>query len=435
MEEELKKRIAVFRFGVIADFVGGRVLDRGEIERLLREKCAWRWQIPGSERTRVSESTIKEWVARYKASGNKLESLYPRERSDRGKSRAIEQDTAMGIIALRKELREVSLPVLMRVARERKIILPDMRVTYSTLYRFLQAEGLADRPSSIPEDRRKFEAEYPNDLWQSDVMHGPYVTVKGKQKKTYLIAFLDDHSRLIPHAEFYLYERLGCFLDALRKALLMRGIPRKLYVDNGSAFRSHHLEHICASLGIVLLHAKPYQPQGKGKVERFFRTAREQFLSTLNLTTLENLNDALKAWLSGHHETTHHGTEQTPLKRFVQNIECVRPAPKDLEDHFRNVAKRTVAKDRTIALNGRLYEVPVLLIGKQVTLLYHEHDPARVEIVLAGKTYGFAPMVDVNVNCRIRRGKDALEIEPLDTQQRYRGGKLFRFKDEEDNNE
>jgi putative transposase len=435
MDDELKKRLAVFRFGVIADFVGGRVLERGEIERLLREKCARRWQIPGSIRTRVSESALKAWVARYKASGNRLEALYPRERSDRGKSRVIEQDTAMGLIALRKELREVSLPVLMREARQRKIILPDMRVTYSTLYRFLQAEGLVDKPSSIPEDRRKFEAEYPNDLWQSDVMHGPYVTVEGKQKKTYLIAFLDDHSRLMPHAEFYFHERLGCFMDALRKALLIRGIPRKLYVDNGSAFRSHHLEHICASLGIVLLHAKPYQPQGKGKVERFFRTAREQFLSVLNLTTLDKLNDALKTWLSGYHATIHRGTGQTPLKRFAQNIECVRPAPKDLEDHFRNVAKRTVAKDRTIALNGRLYEAPVPLIGKQVTLLYHEHDPARVEIVLAGKTYGFVSMVDVNVNCRIRRGKDALEIETPNNLQRYRGGRLFGLRDEEDNNE
>jgi hypothetical protein len=109
-----------------------------------------------------------------------------------------------------------------------------------------------------------------------------------------------------------------------------------------------------------------------------------------------------------------------------------RPAPKDLEDHFRKVAKRTVAKDRTVSLNGRLYEAPVPLIGKQVTLLYHEHDPARVEVTLAGKTYGFASPVDVNVNCRVRRGKDALEIEPLNNPDRYRGGNLFGRREAKD---
>ncbi|MDA8154846.1 MAG: DDE-type integrase/transposase/recombinase [Actinomycetota bacterium] len=264
MEEELKKRVAVFRFGVIADFVGGRALGRGETERLLRDKCAQRWKIPGSARSRVSESAIKEWIARYRLSGGKLESLYPLGRSDRGKSRAIGQETAQGLIALRKEMPAVSLPVLLDEARGRKIILPGARLSYSALYRFLQSEGLLQKPSAAPEDRRRFESEHPNDLWQADVMHGPYVSHDGKQRKTYLIAFIDDMSRLAPHAEFYLHERLESFLDALRKALSMRGLPRKLYLDNGSAFRSHHLEHVCASLSIVLLHARPYQPEGKG---------------------------------------------------------------------------------------------------------------------------------------------------------------------------
>jgi len=264
MDEETKKRIAVFRFGVIADFVSGRSLRWGETERLMRDKCGQKWQIPGSMRTCLSESTLKEWISRYKRSGNKLESLYPRDRSDRGKPRAIEEELAAGLISLRKEIPEVSLPVFISVAKERRIIMHGKHIPYGTLYRFLKAVGLVDRASGAPEDRRRFEAEYPNDLWQSDIMHGPYILSEGKQRKTYLIAVIDDMSRLITYAEFYLHERLESFLDALRKALLMRGIPRKLYVDNGPSFRRNHLEHICASLGIVLIHARPYQPEGKG---------------------------------------------------------------------------------------------------------------------------------------------------------------------------
>jgi putative transposase len=429
MDEELKKAVAVFRYGVIADFVGGVMLPRGEKRKQMREKCARKWQIPGSNRSRIGISTLKEWITRYTASGNRLESLYPSEREDKGRSRAVDDDTAAGIIALRKEMPHVTLPVLLRSARERKIILPGTKLAHSTLYRFLTARGLMDQPALPPRDRRKFEADKPNDLWQSDVMHGPMVVVEGKQRKTYLTAFIDDHSRLIPYAEFFLSERLDSFLDALRMALLTRGLPRKLYVDNGPAFRSTHLEHICASLGIVLIHSKPYVPEGRGKIERFFRTVRMQFLPIAKSTTLIGLNAALSEWLRGYHERPHGSSGETPLRRFTRGLACVRPAPADLSDHFRKEVKRTVAKDRTFTIQGRLYEAPVDLVGRQVRLLYHEHDPARVEVLWEGKTYGFASVLDVNVNCRVRRENGVTGIDSGNAPEKYRGGNLFGVND------
>ncbi len=425
MDEELKKKIAVFRYGVIADFVGARRLSRGERRRLMREKCGQTWQIPGSIRTHIAPSTVKEWISRYKQSGNKLEALYPQDRSDRGALRSVDEDTAAGIVSLRKELPEVTLPVLLKAARERKIILPGVSLSSSTLYRFLKANGLMEGAPSILRDRRRFEAEEPNELWQSDVMHGPYVVVDGKQRKTYLTAFIDDHSRLIPHAEFFLSERLDNFLAALRKALRMRGLPRKLYVDNGPAFRSEHLSHICASLGVALRHAKPYQPEGKGKIERWFRTVRMSFLSAAKATTLPGLNEALGQWVATYHETTHGTTGEAPIKRFTRQLECVRQAPKDMEDHFRKEARRTVARDRTISLLGRLYEAPVDTVGKQVALLFHEHDPARVEVFVGGKTCGFAQTLDVHVNCRVKRGDGKTALMPEEGKSRYYGGRLF----------
>lgn len=423
MDEELKKAVAVFRYGVIADLISGVQLPRGERRRLLSEKCARKWQIPGSSRTRIGLSTIKEWISRYKASGNRLESLYPDEREDKGKSRAIDGETAAGIVVLRKEMPYATIPILLRAARERKIIMPGMKIAHSTLYRFLASQGLMEQPDMSPKDRRRFEADAANALWQSDVMHGPMVLVDGKQRKTYLIAFIDDHSRLITHAEFFLSEGLPCFLDALRCALLTRGLPRKLYVDNGPAFRSNHLEHICASLGIVLIHAKPYQPEGKGKIERFFRTVRMQFLAVAKESTLAGLNTALSRWVAEYHDTTHSATGEPPRVRFARELACVRQAPSNLSDHFRKEAKRTVARDRTFTVQGRLYEAPVDLVGKQVRLLYHEHDPARVELLWQGKTYGFAPMTDVHVNCRVKRDGGVTEVVPDNA--KYKGGNLF----------
>ena len=146
------------------------------------------------------------------------------------------------------------------------MVAPGTELNLSTIYRFLHQHNLMKIHDHQPEDRRKFEAELPNDMWQSDVMHGPLIAVGNKMKKA---RPADDHSRLITHGEFYLSEGIGSYVDALEKALLRRGLPRKLYVDNGPAFRSLHLEHIAASLGIALIHSRPYKPQGKGKIERF----------------------------------------------------------------------------------------------------------------------------------------------------------------------
>jgi putative transposase len=407
MNEERKKQIAVFRFGVIHEFVGGAVLDYGEQERLLGEKCARKWQIPYSNRTRVSRGAMLSWIKQYKESGDKLESLYPKDRDDRKKSRAIDEHTAENLIVLRKSMPRATVPALIKVMERRRLISPGTQLRVTTVYRLLHSHNLMKPPAGYP-DRRKFEAELPNDLWQSDVMHGPLVAAEPRQKKSYLIAFLDDHSRLVPYARFYLTEKLADFLEAFEKALLKRGLPRKLYVDNGAAYRSKHLEHITASLGIALVHAKPYQPQGKGKIERFYRRVRQQFLPMLPTTlSLEELNDRFDMWLrQEYHGSRHSAIAQTPMQRFTSRMECIRPAPDNLSDHFRAVARRRVAKDRTVTLNGRLFEAPVALIGQRVDLLYHPDRPRKVEVMLSGKSYGYLQPVDLAVNCRVKRDKN-----------------------------
>lgn len=407
MDEEQKKEIAVFRFGVIHEFVGGVVLDYGEQERLLGEKCALKWQIPYSNRTRVSRGAMFSWIKQYKESGGKLESLYPKDRNDQKKSRAIDEHTAENLIALKRSMPQATVPVLIKTMNERKLLSPGIRLKPATVYRFLHSHDLM-KPLAGHPDRRKFEAELPNDLWQSDVLHGPLVTAEPRQKKSYLIAFLDDHSRLVPYARFYLSEKLEDFLDAFENALLKRGLPRKLYVDNGAAYRSKHLEHTTASLGIALIHAKPYQPQGKGKIERFNRRVRQQFLPTLPSTvSLDDLNGRFDVWLRHeYHATRHSAIGQTPIARFTSRMECIRPAPDNLSDHFRAVARRRVAKDRTVTLNGRLFEAPVTLIGQRVDLLYHANRPRKVEVFLSNKSYGYLTPVDLAVNCRVKRDKN-----------------------------
>ncbi|MCP4140714.1 MAG: transposase [Chloroflexi bacterium] len=418
MTEQQKKEIAVFRFGVIGEFVNGADLNYGEKEQLLQQKCARKWSIPYSGRTSLSRSTILGWIRQY---NGRIESLYPKDRSDRGKSRSFDDETASQIIKLRLDKPDVTVETLIESLQK----ITCQTYSYSSVYRFLQSRELIN--STRPEDRRKFEAQHPNDLWQSDVMHGPKMLVQDKQRKTYLIAIMDDHSRLISAAGFYLSENLKTYLAVLEQAFLSRGLPRKLYVDNGPAFRSHHLKYVAASLSIALIHARPYKPQGKGKIERWFRTVRLQFLQKFTGKTLQDLNTAFNKWVNDvYHQRKHGSTGESPFKRFTSSMECIRTAPPDLKDHFRKTARRKVAKDRTVTLNGKMFEAPVALIGRHIDVKYHEDLPQKAEAIYQARSYGFLTPVDLSVNCRVKRHRwNENDIRIFPEFSDYKGGELL----------
>ena len=261
MTEDKNETIAVFRFGVIHEFIGGAILSSVEKRRLIREKCARKWIIPYSNRTRISENTIYRWTRRYRKSGGKIESLYPRKRNDRGKPRILDGETIANIVNARKERPHVPVKMLLADLKRRHLI-PE-RTGLTTLYRVLHQTGLMNKTPVPEETDGNLKHHCPMISGKAMLCMGPKVDVNGTRRKTYLIAFLDDHSRLVPFAAFYLSENLACFMDAFEKALVKRGLPRKLYVDNGAAYRSHKLEFTCASLAIALIHARPYKPQGE----------------------------------------------------------------------------------------------------------------------------------------------------------------------------
>lgn len=412
MTDQEREDVALFRFGVISDLVGATRLEHGERARLIKQKAAARWNIPHSMRTRISANTIRRWVVLYEKSGRQLDSLKPAPRSDKGCCRQVDEDTVLSLVRLRKAKPLLPVAQLIEEMEQKELVSAGYTLRLSTAYRVLKKAGLSGRPSSAPVDRRRFEAEFPNDIWQSDVMHGPHVVVDGKKRKSYLIAFLDDHSRLITQARFALSENLASFLTVFRDALTTRGLPRKLYVDNGSAFRSRHLEKVCACLGIAITHTPPYTPQGRGKIERFFRTVRSQLLADFSGETLEDLNQALQDWTQQvYHRRLHSSTGQSPLERFASHLELIRKPPFDLDDHFRKEVRRRVNKDRSVSINGRSFEAPTRLIGEQVSLLFHEETPTKVEIVLRGEPQGFLVPLDPHVNAKVGRDQNRTPLE------------------------
>ena len=404
MDQETRRAIALFRFGVISPLVSRKGLSRGEQEAHLREIVAARWEMPGSTRSTIARATVLRWLAIYQRSGERLESLEPQPRKDRNTSRALDQELQASLIRLRQANPGVSLPVFVKIARSVGIVEPEHTPSKDSLYRLFKRAGI-EKDTRLPEDRRRFETELSNDLWQSDCMHGPKVVHDGKLRKAYLFAVIDDHSRLITNARFYLAEDLDSYRDCLIGAFQKRGLPRRLYVDNGAAFRSNALKYACAKLGVALLHSRPYVPQGRGKIERFFRSVRMQFIPLLpNELTLEILNERLTHWIDDdYHERKHSSTGQTPLERYLAQVHLLRAAPPDLRDYFRIPARRKVDKDRTVTLEGHVYEAPLGLMGQTISLLYHQDDLSRVEVISGDQSLGFLSPLNQAVNSRIKR--------------------------------
>ncbi len=355
-------------------------------------------------------STIETWWYRHRREG--FAALQSQPRSDKGKKRALDPAVTQALIELRLEHPHLTLKALVKELLRRDV-LQEGSYSLGTLPRRLAGAGL-DRESvqsgmgrgGVP--TKAFEMPLPNLLWMADCMHGPILKNPGhKDQRTYLFALIDDSSRLCPHAEFYPKERLEYFLDCLRKAITTRGVPDKLYTDNGPAFRSQHLQIVCANLNIALLHAKPYHAWSKGKIERFFLTLQKQFLATLvfePVQTLEALNQRFWQWLErDYHQCPHSSLkDKSPAQRFATLGQAMRiPDPnKDLDRLFLMQVSRRVRKDATLTLQGRLWEAPTHLRSQKITVHYDPVGYRRVELWMKDRFLGHATPCDKALNAR-----------------------------------
>ena len=422
-DAQYRQALALFRYGLIAEFLQLPAGSRG-LYRRLREKATTDYTIPGSTRTRVAPETLRHWLKDYRRGG--FDALLPKGRADRGRSRALPQAVADALMSLKDEQPQLSIPQLIRAVRESGTAAAGLALPPSTVHRLLSRAGLMHKAGGEDEassqDRRRFAFAHAGQLWMSDVMHGPSVVFAGRiRRKSYLIAFLDDATRVVPYCAFSFSENTQAFLPVFKQALMRRGIPQRLYVDNGANFRSQHLALVCAKLGIALIHARAYQPQGKGKMERWFRTARAQFVSRLrpaDTESLDTLNRRLWAWVEGeYHQAPHRGlADQTPLDRWAMSAQRVRlpGVGLDLEALFLFEAKRCVQRDRTVSLNGTLFEVDAALIGHTVTLRFDPSaPPARgVEVWHDEKFVARANPLDAYANCFVRRNRPTRNIDP-----------------------
>src|SRR5438105_4632146 len=389
-EEEEQARLeraraaGLFRYMLIREAADPALSSR-QRGKMVREIAAREHAGPSGEPVRVTRWTLDVWIRAWRHGGFDALVPSPRQSQPRTPPEVIELAAA-----LKKENPARTAAQVQRILRAQSGWAPDER----TIQRMFNRTGLRSLATAEATPAfGRFEAGRPNEIWTGDALHA--IRVDGH--KTYLFAFIDDHSRAVMAARFGFAEDTIRLAAALRPALQARGVPEHVYVDNGSAFVDAWLLRACAKLGIKLVHSQPGRPEGRGKIERFFRTVRGQFLAELTearaaqVTGLAELNKLFTAWTETvYHVREHSETGQPPLARWEAGGPVPLPAQADLAEAFRWSEWRTVSKTALVSLHGNQYQVDPALARRRVELVFDPFDLTVLFVRRDGKDAGTA---------------------------------------------
>lgn len=355
---------------------------------MVRKLAAEEHTDPDGRKVRISRWTLDRWILEWRQGG--FDALVPSPRQSQPRTPPEVFELAS---ALKKENPQRTAAQVRRILRAQLGWAPDER----TLQRMFNRTGLASlhtpKQSAV---FGRFEADRPNELWTGDALHGPRID----GRKTYLFAFIDDHSRAVVGHRWGFAEDTVRLAAALRPALAARGVPQYIYVDNGSAFVDSWLLRACARLGVKLVHSAPGRPEGRGKIERFFRTVNGAFTVEIaseagevgrEIKDLAEMNRLFTAWVEQvYHRREHSETQTAPLARWMAGAPFPVPAPGDLADAFRWSEHRTVARTGTVSLHGNRYQVDPQLAGRKIELVFDPFDLTFLQVRVDGAEAGTA---------------------------------------------
>lgn len=389
MSADRGEQLALFRYRVIAEALSPRLTsaERGALVRALARAS---YELPDGTRRAFSRATLDRWIRAYQQQDG-LAALRPQPRRDVGVVRRRPELTEEAC-RLRRELPARSAAAIAAILLARYgVALSPRTIRAQLARRGLQRAALTGKVRVFG----RFEAAHPNERWIGDVLVGPFVPHPQQRgsRRAYLFLLVDDHSRLLLHGRFVTAESARAGQQVLRQAILRRGLPTTLYLDNGAPFANAALERTCAVLGIRLVHSRPYSPEGRGKQERLNRFIRERFLLEAEhsgIESFEALNDRFTAWAEEVCNTRVHAeTGVTPIARFLSEP-ARHPDPALLREAFRWSVPRTVTRTAQVSLAGNRYSVEPALVGRRVELRFDPEDLAHLEVYCDGRSWGAA---------------------------------------------
>ncbi len=363
------------------------------------------------QRFQFTWRTIQTWYSRYKKDG--ITTVKPKPRSDKGKTRKTTPEEVLEAIEqVRGNFRgSPKVTAVYRACIEQGLLQRE-RIAPNTFRRVVYAHELLKPDSEVTDKRRlAFAKAHANELWQADTMVGPYVQHGAAKVQAKLIAFIDDASRVCCHGQFYPADNTELLLEAFKSALYKRGLCECLYVDNGSNYSSLEMSQVCERIGAILCHTPVRDGAAKGKIERFFRTVREGFLTrNLDLSSLDALNRAFAAWVEDeYHQREHSSLGMKPIDRFGLDLGRIRFLPPgDVADELFFVEQsRKVLADNTFSLKNTRFEAPRDLRNRKIQVRFNRLKFDRAIVYFKGERMGEARPVDFIANDRKPSNKSA----------------------------
>ena len=410
MDDKARQAIGLKKFSLISPILNGQEANATEYFRRLAAEPI---KMPVLGDRRYSEKTFTSWLNVYRRYG--FEALVRGQRSDKGKHRSVSPETGEKIVENIKSNPKMPVTVLYEKMIGDGVVNP-LETSLSSVYRFIGDLAMSGALSASSEDKdmRRFSHDKVGQLYQADLLYGPTIKNGNKREPTFLHTILDDCSRYPVWSQFYTVQNFESFRHCMKEAVSRHGVPRLMYTDNAKIYRSQQFEFICASIGCTLIHSQPFVPCGRGKIERFFKTVRMRFLSTIDadkINGVDELNALYFKWLEEDYKRkAHSGLEGlTPhdiLMSQLDNLNIMTDL-RFLEEAFLYRASRKIQHDATIQIDNILYETEPIFAGRRVEVRY---DPEwlgdmsmKLPLFNDGKKIGDAWMVRFHDNANAKR--------------------------------
>lgn len=371
MNENERMEIALFRYGIISPAVTGTYDETISLKEFFRVAAEKTYTNPRGETAKISASTIERWFYSYKSKG--FDSLIPNRRSDTGKSRKIDDDVTEQIKFLKKEYPRIPATLIHQKLIDNGTLKPG-EISLSTINRFVNRVK-SEEKLTTNKDMRRYEREHINEVWCGDSSTGPYLKADGRKKRTYIIALIDDASRMIVGADIFFNDTFINLMSVMKTAVTRYGRPKILNFDNGAAYRNKQIDLLTARIGSVIHYNQPYTPTGKAKIERWFRTMKDLWMSRLNMddfNSIDELRNSLFDFINSYNKTAHSSlNKMSPRDRFFEESALIkRLSDEDIETSFMLEYERRVSADNVVVLNETEYEVPYIYAKQRITIRY-----------------------------------------------------------------
>lgn len=384
--------MAYFRFSLIAPVIQDTFTDPTKTA-YYRRVTESSFTLPNGKVMIYNPKTLEKWEEYYRKNG--MDGLLPRERSDSGQPRVLDETAISEIHRLKEIFPRINATLIYTKLIEDGVI-NQHQVSLSSVQRFIKHNNLTSAVNPNQKDRKAFEEEYPCGMYQADTSYTCYIHENGKARRTYLIQIIDDHSRLIVGSRFFYNDNAYNFQLVLKEAISRYGVCKKLYLDHGSPYANEQLTLICGSLGIIKLHTPVRDGASKAKIERSFKTLKESWLYGFDPSTvssLEELNRLLADKVRERNTSVNRMIGETPIERYQRGIHHVKiPKGKEwLDECFMNRVTRKVNLDSTISIDKVYYDVPMQFIRSRVEIRYLPDSMKDAYIFFEGRRYPTRP--------------------------------------------